>query len=415
MVQEKLVSSEKTKNDNNVYHDEPELRFPEFNDSWKRIKIHEITDSITKGTTPKNYSEEGINFIKVENIENNQIININSYIHVNTHKNELSRSILEKNDLLFSIAGTLGRTAKVTEDILPANTNQALAILKINDLNAINVDYVQTRLNCSDIEKYIFQNLAVGAQPNLNLKQVGDIEIKLPSKSEQDKIQNFINSINKKIELLEKKKEISNQTKSSILKSIFDNVSIYSEDVKINNLFSIKKGKGLSKEKIDVNGKYAAILYGELYTKYSEIIESPISFTDYDEGVPSKKGDILIPGSTTTKGIDLVTASVVCEDNIQLGGDINILRKKKELNPIYAATFIKYFMKREILRLTQGSTIIHLYGKDLKDLEIMLPSLKIQNNVANFIKHYNTKENLYNEEINKVKRFKKALLQKMFI
>ena len=317
--------------------------------------------------------------------------------------------------MLFSIAGTLGRTAKVTEDILPANTNQALAILKINDLNAINVDYVQTRLNCSDIEKYIFQNLAVGAQPNLNLKQVGDIEIKLPSKSEQDKIQNFINSINKKIELLEKKKEISNQTKSSILKSIFDNVSIYSEDVKINNLFSIKKGKGLSKEKIDVNGKYAAILYGELYTKYSEIIESPISFTDYDEGVPSKKGDILIPGSTTTKGIDLVTASVVCEDNIQLGGDINILRKKKELNPIYAATFIKYFMKREILRLTQGSTIIHLYGKDLKDLEIMLPSLKIQNNVANFIKHYNTKENLYNEEINKVKRFKKALLQKMFI
>ena len=102
MVQEKLVSSEKTKNDNNVYHDEPALRFPEFNDSWKRIKIHEITDSITKGTTPKNYSEEGINFIKVENIENNQIININSYIDVNTHKNELSRSILEKNDLLFS-------------------------------------------------------------------------------------------------------------------------------------------------------------------------------------------------------------------------------------------------------------------------------------------------------------------------
>ena len=45
----------------------------------------------------------------------------------------------------------------------------------------------------------------------------------------------------------------------------------------------------------------------------------------------------------------------------------------------------------------------------------MLPSLKIQNNVANFIKHYNTKENLYNEEINKVKRFKKALLQKMFV
>ena len=183
----------------------------------------------------------------------------------------------------------------------------------------------------------------------------------------------------------------------------------------INNLFSIKKGKGLSKEKIDNDGRYPAILYGELYTTYNEIIESTISFTNYDEGFLSKKGDILIPGSTTTEGIDLVTASVVCENNIKLGGDINILRKKKEINPIYVATFIKYYMKREILRLTQGSTIIHLYGNDLKNLEIKLPPLDIQNNISKFIKFYNTKENLCDKEINKVKEFKKGLLQKMFV
>ena len=375
---------------------------------WKEYQLKEIATINPKtGEIPKKFC-----YIDLESVQSGLLMS-KKIIHSDEAPSRAQR-VLKPNDILY-------------QTVRPYQKNNLF--FEFTDMDYVaSTGYAQIRTNklCTPeflyyllhTEKFVNNVLArcTGTSyPAINSNDLKKIKVKVPEIPIQMKIENILISIDKKIELLEKKKEISNQTKSSILKSIFDNVSIYSEDVKINNLFSIKKGKGLSKEKIDVNGKYAAILYGELYTKYSEIIESPISFTDYDEGVPSKKGDILIPGSTTTKGIDLVTASVVCEDNIQLGGDINILRKKKELNPIYAATFIKYFMKREILRLTQGSTIIHLYGKDLKDLEIMLPSLKIQNNVANFIKHYNTKENLYNEEINKVKRFKKALLQKMFI
>ena len=400
MVQQKLVSSEKTNEKEKICREElkPQLRFSEFTDNWKESNLGNLFNFSVAGDMDKELFSE----IKDEEF-----------------KYPLYANALEKEGLL----GYYKESKYIANSItITARGNIGHSIVRKSDFNAIGRLIIlnsKKELNNDFFSEYINSNLKFYIEstgvPQLTAPSLKINKVKYPNLDEQNKISNFILAINKKIELLEKKKEISNQTKSSILKSIFDNVSIYSEDVKINNLFSIKKGKGLSKEKIDVNGKYAAILYGELYTKYSEIIESPISFTDYDEGVPSKKGDILIPGSTTTKGIDLVTASVVCEDNIQLGGDINILRKKKELNPIYAATFIKYFMKREILRLTQGSTIIHLYGKDLKDLEIMLPSLKIQNNVANFIKHYNTKENLYNEEINKVKRFKKALLQKMFV
>ena len=411
MVQEKLVSSEKTKNDNNVYHDEPELRFPEFNDSWKRIKIHEITDSITKGTTPKNYSEEGINFIKVENIENNQIININSYIDVNTHKNELSRSILEKNDLLFSIAGTLGRTAKVTEDILPANTNQALAILKINDLNAINVDYVQTRLNCSDIEKHIFQNLAVGAQPNLNLKQVGDIEIKLPSKSEQDKIQNFINSINKKIELLEKKYNEKLIFKEEFFNKYISSLSKETQKIKLNNLIKILNDRNKNNDDLEVLS-----------------ISNKLGFISQE-----KQFEDRIVASSDTKNYKIVKKGYFAYNPARINvGSIARLKNYDEgiispmyivfkinedlINPIFFENYLSTnYFKLEILKRLEGSVRLILSAESLKNIEIFIPPLDEQDKISLFMITLTKSLELSKIELDNFKEFKKGLLQKMFV
>ena len=172
------------------------------------------------------------------------------------------------------------------------------------------------------------------------------------------------------------------------------------KEYKFKDLFDFKKGKGLSKDKVSSKkGKYPAILYGELYTTYNEFIKNIISFTNYDEGILSKKYDILMPSSTTTKGIDLVTASVVPEDNIRLGGDIIILRPKITLNSKFLSLYIKYFLKSEILKLTQGSTIIHLYGKDLKKLNLKLPKIDEQNDIVNLIENINNKIDLLEKKL----------------
>ncbi|MBE6490979.1 MAG: hypothetical protein E7Z83_09005 [Methanobrevibacter sp.] len=183
--------------------------------------IKDISQSITKGTTPKKYADTGINFIKVESIENNKITKIDAFIDEDTHNNDLSRSILKKDDLLFSIAGSLGRTTIIKDDVLPANTNQALAIIRFNEKHDFNLNFIESRLNTYDIAKYIFQNLAVGAQPNLNLQQVGNISINVPSYLEQNKIQNFLNKVNKKIELLEKKHNSYMDFKKYLMQQIF--------------------------------------------------------------------------------------------------------------------------------------------------------------------------------------------------
>lgn len=100
------------------------------------IRLGDIASKITKGTTPTSvgydFVEDGINFVKVESITENREFISSKFAHISEECDEkLNRSQLKENDILFSIAGVIGRTAIVHKDILPANTNQALAIIRV--------------------------------------------------------------------------------------------------------------------------------------------------------------------------------------------------------------------------------------------------------------------------------------------
>lgn len=138
----------------------PQIRFQGFTDDWEERKLGQYTKLITKGTTPKDKTGIGdVNFVKVENITNGKIYPINK-IKQHEHDNYLKRSRLEEKDILFSIAGTLGRTAIVSKSILPANTNQALAIIRGYDFDT---NFLITSLAGHVVKEYIRRNPTVGA------------------------------------------------------------------------------------------------------------------------------------------------------------------------------------------------------------------------------------------------------------
>ena len=105
---------------------------------WKNFFLGEQCEKITKGTTPTSvgggFVDRGINFVKVESMTDNGFIDTDKLSAVDSKTDELlSRSRLVKGDILFSIAGTIGRCCLVPEKILPANTNQAVAIIRLRD------------------------------------------------------------------------------------------------------------------------------------------------------------------------------------------------------------------------------------------------------------------------------------------
>ena len=159
-----------------------------------------MTSVITKGTTPLDKSNTGnVNFIKIENIDNfSGEISITQRITEFEHEGYLRRSQLKENDILFSIAGTLGRVSTIKSSILPANTNQALAIIRLKEGE---FHYIKTFLKGKAVDNFIKKNPTIGAQPNLSLAQVGALEIELPDRQEQKVIGKFFEQLDNLITL----------------------------------------------------------------------------------------------------------------------------------------------------------------------------------------------------------------------
>lgn len=91
-----------------------------------------------------------------------------------------------------------------------------------------------------------------------------------------------------------------------------------------------------------------------------------------------KTFDVLVefPNSTTTIGIDLAKCSTLLLDNVSLGGDVIILRKKhNNVNPEFISYYLNIICKHAIAEKTKGVTIYHLHGKDLIAIQISYPSL----------------------------------------
>ena len=271
-------------------------------------------------------------------------------------------------------------------------------------------------------ENHYWERFSQGSTfESINSNDIKNMKVKIPSISIQNIIADFLTKIDFKISLMERKQIGLINYKKGLMQQLFSFNLTFSlkntSNFKLDELFISKKGSGLSKESLCENGKNSCILYGELYTKYNEIISKVESKTDLDEGILSKKGDILIPASTTTKGEDLVTASIVFDENIHLGGDITILRLKNEklLDSLFFAYYFSNGLVKKIAPLTQGSTIIHLYWKDFKKVSIDLPSLNEQKKIADFLSKIDNKIDSVEQQLEKIKEFKKYLLQQMFI
>lgn len=169
------------------------------------VTLDSITTKITKGTTPTSvgctFENSGVNFIKSESLGNSRNIDRSKFAFISEQTHEkLKRSQIEKNDILFSMAGMfLGKTGIVTDDLVPANTNQAVAIIRI-DTEKANHEYVYYYLNQRSVIQAVNASSAQSAQPNINLKQIGQIEIDLPERKLQDKIVSILSAIDFKIE-----------------------------------------------------------------------------------------------------------------------------------------------------------------------------------------------------------------------
>ena len=219
------------------------------------VTLDSITTKITKGTTPTSvgctFENSGVNFIKSESLGNSRNIDRSKFAFISEQTHEkLKRSQIEKNDILFSMAGMfLGKTGIVTDDLVPANTNQAVAIIRI-DTEKANHEYVYYYLNQRSVVQAVNASSAQSAQPNINLKQIGQIKIDLPERKLQDKIVSILSAIDFKIEKNNQINENLEQQAQSYFQELFvDNADPEWTTGTISDLGTVVGGSTPSKAK----------------------------------------------------------------------------------------------------------------------------------------------------------------------
>lgn len=249
-------------------------------------------------------------------------------------------------------------------------------------------------------------------------KDLEKLELLLPEKPEQERIVGVLEVWDEYIKKLEQKIALKEQLKKGLMQQLLTGkrrlpgFSGEWNESRLSDIVDVKKGSGLSKEQLSNDGR-KCILYGEIYTKYDEIIDEVQSRTATTVGVRSKVNDVLVPASTTTSSLDVATATHISEDDVLLGGDINILRPKTDTNGKFLALLLSGPEKINLAKRAQGITIVHLYGKDFVKMKVILPSKDEQDAIVGVIEAARREIKIMEPMLNELKLQKKYLLKNL--
>ena len=400
----------------------PKLRFKEFDGDWANKKIDEIALVTSGGTPSRNISKYWnghIPWVTTSLVDFNIINNAEEFITQDGVDNS-SAKLFPKNTILMAMYGQGITRGKVAILGIDATTNQACAAIKLKD----DIDTHFAFQNLMNRYEEIRDLSNEGGQKNLSAGIIKDISISYPSKPEQTRIASFLSAVDEKISQLNQKHELLSQYKQGMMQKLFsqqirfkaDNGNEFGEwtEKKLGEIFDFFRGEPFSKSNIDPESQFECIHYGELFTKYNEVIDKVYSKTNLKAKNPSNIGDILMPSSDVTPD-GLAKASCLNRKGVFLGGDINILRPKYVCSPKFFSYLIN-FEKSKILLCVTGTTVKHVYNKDLKKLEYKIPSTKEeQTKIANFLSAIDQKIDVVAQQIEQAKQWKTGLLQQMFV
>ena len=279
------------------------------------------------------------------------------------------------------------------------------------------IPYVARLLNNQKIDqqlkKLISSSVRMDGLLNIAYEDYTGIDLFLPSLPEQEKIAAFLSFVDARIEKQRQLVEALKKYKRGLFLKLYEDSE--KKSYKIRDLGKYCVTGTLSKDDIDGSGKYLCILYGELFTRYGEVINQVISRTNVTPTYLSGTNEILFPSSTTADALSLIFPSSLKIENIFLGGDLFTIKLKNEFDSDFISYLINFVYKSTLARYAQGITIIHLHYTDIKEQVIDLPDLSTQLKISSIMKRIEALIEININELNSLLLMKKGLLQQMFI
>ena len=384
----------------------PNLRFKGFEGEWEEKKLAEVAEKINSGKTPLGgeaiYTAKGILFIRSQNVNNDRLELENSVFIPEEINREMKNSIVHANDILLNITGaSLGRSCVVPNDFKIGNVNQHVCIIRLH--KEFMPRFIQPILSSTKGQN-IFQSLQTGSgREGLNFENIKNIELSFPSLTEQQKIASFLSLIDERIDTQSKIIQGLETLIQGLREKLFTQKLRFKDedgqqfpDWEVMQLGDIseKKSSMISANKIEDNfGEY--IIYGA--SGILKKIDFFIEREDYISIVKDGAG---------------VGRLLYCEGQSSVLGTMDIIKPKQNMNTYFLFHLLKNI---DFTKYVTGSTIPHIYFKDYKNENIVIPSLPEQTLIANFLSDIDGKINVEKSLLQQMQNQKKYLLQNLFI
>ena len=392
-------------------------------EGWREATAEELCSRISVGIVikPTQYyvdEEQGVRAFRSANIGEG-FVRDSEWIHISEDGHAKNKkSALKANDILIVRTGYPGTACLLPPEYEGSNCIDI--IFARPDPEQVVPAYLCTFTNSEYGKKQVLDGSGGLAQQHFNVGAYKKLKLPLPPLFEQRRIAETLETWDRASETVEALIANARAQKQALMQQLLTGkrrlpgFDLPWKERALESIFQFKKGQGLSKGAVIPEGVRPCILYGELYTRYPEVIREVVSRTNANDGFPSKSGDVLIPASTTTTGIDLANATAILESDVLLSGDINILRPKntKQSAPFFAY-LLTHILKHKIASRAQGITIVHLYGAHLKPLTVTVPDVEEQHAIASIIMDADDEILRLEAQLTALRQEKAALMQQL--
>ncbi|MBN2634760.1 MAG: restriction endonuclease subunit S [Prolixibacteraceae bacterium] len=403
----------------------PELRFPGFGGEWRTKKLGSICTKVGSGKTPKGgekvYSNDGIPFIRSQNVIDNQLRTDSTFIPLKVHR-EMKGSKVVSNDILLNITGgSIGRSCVVPTELKEGNVNQHVCIIRLKNDNPY---FLQPILSSWRGQKLIYQGQTGSGREGLNFESIKVFRIGFPSLPEQTKIANFLTTVDERINLLTQQKDKLEQYKKGVMQKIFSQQLQFKDDDgnefpewEEKRLEEVSKNimYGLNSSAVNFDGVNKYIRITDIHETNNKFCPSPLTSPEgkLDESFRVREGDLLFARTGASVGKSYLYNKN--DGKLYFAGFLIrfSINKAVPLFVFYCTLTHEYWKWVNVMSMRSGQPGIN--AQEYKSFKIKFPCIEEQQKIASFLSSIDKKIELVNQQIEQTKTWKKGLLQKMFV
>jgi type I restriction enzyme S subunit len=380
---------------------------------WDALPIGEVCRLVNgRGFKPYEWGQSGLPIIRIQNLNGSEDFNFFSGPYD-------PKIFIQHGQLLFAWSGSRGTSFgphiwKGGEALLNYHTWKV-----VPKQNRVRQDFFFHALR--QLTAYI-EERAHGASALVHIQkwEMEKFQIAIPgNEPEQRAIAEALSDVDALLgalnRLIAKKRDIKQAAMQQLLtgQTRLPGFSGEWEVQRLGEIATFYKGRGLPKSALTPSGSEPCVHYGELFTQYGTTICETISRTNKTQNdFRSLANDVIMPTSDVTPR-GLAKASCVLVDDVVLGGDILVIRAHPS---VISGTFLSHVIRREeeqVLRLVTGTTVFHLYGKDMQKFTFKAPKLEEQDAIVTILSDMDAELEALEQRRAKTAALKQGMMQEL--